>query len=213
MDELEKLKTDWKKNRDNFPRFSEKEIYAMLHRRSSSIVKWILIVSILEFTLWLGLSFLLKDAKSVKMIDSYGIDFITIPLTVISYAIIVYFVAKFYINYKKITTTDNVKTLMDNILKTRRTVMIYIYVNLAYIFISSFIIFLIIINYDSNFISLHKKSEANGNEAMFYIIYIISTIFFLAVFVGAIWLFYKLIYGLLLKRLHKNYEELKKIDL
>jgi hypothetical protein len=34
-----------------------------------------------------------------------------------------------------------------------------------------------------------------------------------ALFTFAFWLIYKLIYGILLKRLQKNHEELKKIDL
>ena len=49
MDELEILKKDWKKNENAFDQVTEKEIYGMLHKRSSSIVKWILITSILEF--------------------------------------------------------------------------------------------------------------------------------------------------------------------
>ena len=32
------------------------------------------------------------------------------------------------------------------------------------------------------------------------------------IFVTIIWLFYKLIYGILLKRLNRNYNELKKIE-
>ncbi|HEX9600674.1 MAG TPA: hypothetical protein VF985_04240, partial [Mariniflexile sp.] len=35
---------------------------------------------------------------------------------------------------------------------------------------------------------------------------------FTAVFVFIIWLFYKLLYGLLLKRLNRNYKELKKLE-
>ncbi len=34
----------------------------------------------------------------------------------------------------------------------------------------------------------------------------------IAVFVGVIWLFYKLLYGILMRRLQKNYNELSKID-
>lgn len=212
MDELDLLKKDWKKNEARFPTVSEKEIYAMLQRRSSSIVKWILIISILEFVIWLGLSFLLKDTPNARRIDEYGIDYVTVPMTVISYGIILYFMFRFYINYRKITTTDNVKTLMDNILNTRKTVSNYIFVNITFIIISSLVAFVVIFNNDSNLLNLLHESEANGNQAKFYLIYVGMTILFLAIFVLLIWLFYKLIYGLLLKKLHRNYEELKKID-
>ena len=46
MKELDLLKKDWKKNSDSFEQISEKEIYKMIHKKSSSIVKWILIISI-----------------------------------------------------------------------------------------------------------------------------------------------------------------------
>lgn len=212
MEELELLKKDWNRSAERFPQVSETDIYAMLHRRSSSVVKWILIISILEFALWMGLSFLLKDTRSAQMIDSYDVKYITIPMSIISYGIIIYFLVRFYLNYKKITTTDNVKTLMATILKTRKTVSHYIFVNIAYIIICSIVAFIIIFNNDANLINLLHKSEANGKEAMFYMIYIGVTVAFIAVFCLVIWLFYKLIYGILLKRLRRNYDELKKID-
>jgi hypothetical protein len=212
MEELDLLKKDWKKSEGNFPKVSEKEIYAMLHRRSSSIVKWILIISILEFALWMGLSFLLKDTRNAKMIDSYGVEYITIPMTVISYGIILYFFIRFYINYRKITTTDSVKTLMSSILNTRKTVSTYIFVNIAYIIICSVVALIIVFNNDANFINLLHKSEANGEVALFYLLYIGLALVFIGIFILIIWLFYKLIYGLLLKRLRRNYDELKKID-
>jgi hypothetical protein len=33
------------------------------------------------------------------------------------------------------------------------------------------------------------------------------------VFIGVFWLFYRLLYGILLRRLYANYKELEKIDL
>jgi NADH:ubiquinone oxidoreductase subunit 5 (subunit L)/multisubunit Na+/H+ antiporter MnhA subunit len=212
MDELDKLKQDWKKNEGNFPKFSEKEIYAMLHKKSSSIVKWILIISILEFVFWVGLSFLMKDSQSNKQLESFHVDYVTIPMTVLGYAIIIYFFCRFYINYRKITATDNVKKLMDTILRTRKTVSHYIIANLAYIILSCIMIFTVFFQRDKALIDTLHKYEANGNEMMFYLIYIALAIVFIGIFVLVVWLFYKLIYGLLLRRLRRNYEELKKID-
>lgn len=212
MDELDKLKQDWKKNLVSFPKFSEQDIYAMLHRKSSSIVKWILIISILEFVFWLGLSFFMKDSQSTKQIESFEVDYITIPMTLLSYAIITYFVCMFYISYKKITATDNVKTLMANILKTRKTVSTYIIANIAYFILSFIIIFIVYFQKDPLLLDTLRKYEENGNGMMFYMIYIALAILCIGIFILIFWLFYKLIYGLLLRRLHRNYEELKKID-
>ena len=212
MDELDLLKKDWKKNGDKYPKVSEKEIYAMLHKKSSSIVKWILIISILEFIFWVGLTFLLKDSPSSKKLETFNIDYITIPLTIGSYLIIGYFTYLFYMNYRKITTTDNVKKLMSNILRTRKTVSSYIYVNLAYFIITSAIILIITFNKDGDMISLVNKMEAQGKAGMVYLIYILGAIIIIGLLVLLIWLFYRVIYGLLLKRLLRNYNELKKID-
>ena len=61
MDELEILKKDWQKNQ-KFPKLSKKEIYRLLHKKSSSIVKWIFILSIIEFCFWTLISLLMKDS-------------------------------------------------------------------------------------------------------------------------------------------------------
>lgn len=212
MDELDLLKKDWKKNGDKYPKISEKEIYGMLHKKSSSIVKWIFIISILEFIFWVGLTFLLKDSPSSKKFESYNIDYVTVPLTIGSYLIIGYFAYLFYMHYRKITTTDNVKNLMSSILKTRKTVSTYIFVYLAYFIVNSAIILIITFNKDGDMIYLVNKMEAEGKVALVYIIYIVGAIVIIGLLVLLIWLFYRLIYGLLLKRLLRNYNELKKID-
>ncbi|WP_297332929.1 hypothetical protein [Flavobacterium sp.] len=213
MDALDKLKSDWKKNEGKYPRFSEKDIYAMLHKRSSSIVKWILMISVLEFIFWLGLSFLLRDSSQVKKVNSFNIQYITIPLEVINYIIILFFVGVFYKNYKKIKVTDNVRNLMQNILHTKRAVTYYIFSIIIYMLISIITIFILFFNYDPDLIKLVHESEVNGNLAKFYAIYISLALVGTAVILLVFWLFYKLLYGLLLKRLHRNYEELKKLDL
>ena len=66
MKELDLLKKDWQKSEASFEQLSEKDIYAMLHKKSSSVVKWILIVSILEFVILNGLGFLLPDPYQSK---------------------------------------------------------------------------------------------------------------------------------------------------
>lgn len=213
MKELDKLKKDWNKSDGRFPQYSDKDIYAMLHKGSSSIVKWILIISILEFLFWIALSFIFKDNPGTKKLHDMKLGYITIPMTILSYGIVLYFMALFYINYRKISVTDNVKSLMSRILKTRKAVSTYIFVNIAFIVVSSIIIFVLFFLKDAELVKALHNSEAHGNTFKFYSIYFGVTLLFLAVFVVIIWLFYRLIYGVLLKRLYRNYQELKKIDL
>ena len=61
MEELDLLKKAWKKEERSFDQVSEKDIYGMLHQKSSSIVKWILIISIVEFAFWNVIAFLFSD--------------------------------------------------------------------------------------------------------------------------------------------------------
>ena len=126
MDELEILKKDWKKEGKNYPKLSYDDIYKMILKKSSSIVKWIFIVSILEFLFWVVVSFLLKDAGFTEDVEKMNMKNFLIPLTVISYLILAYFFYLFYRNYSRISSTDTTKRLMENILKTRQTVRYYV---------------------------------------------------------------------------------------
>lgn len=212
MEELDLLKKDWKKNENKFPRLSEKEIYAMLHKNSTSVVKWIFLVSIFEFAFFLALTLLLNDNTGATKMEGYLNDFTITVITVIDYGIMFYFFCLFYINYKKITTTDQVKNLMANILKTRKTVSNYIFVKISFIVILLITIFIVYFNNEPEMQNMRHLAEEQGKVGLVYLMYFVLVAISIAIFALALWLFYKLIYGLLLKRLRKNYDELKKID-
>lgn len=211
MDELDILKKDWQKQKDKFPKLSYNEIYNMILKKSSSIVKWIFIISLLEFVLWTCLSFFMKDSESMVKFDSYGADNIMLPLTIIGYIILAYFFYRFFVNYRTISATDNAKVLMENILRTRRTVKQYVGFNLIYLFIVTFVVLGIEMTRDTQMIELAEQASANGQLVKFYGSFVLITLVVLAVAIGVILLFYYLIYGLLLKRLNLNYNELKKL--
>ncbi|MFD2600568.1 MULTISPECIES: hypothetical protein [Flavobacterium] len=211
MEELDLLKKDWKKNENKFPKLSEQEIYAMLHKNSTSVVKWIFVISILEFAFFLALTLLFNDNAGTTKMESYLNGFSTV-VTILDYAIMVYFFCLFYINYKKITTTDKVKNLMSNILKTRKTVSNYIFVKIFFMVILLIIMFVLFFYNEPEMINTLHIAEEKGKLFIVCLVYFAAVAISVAVFAGVVLLFYKLIYGLLLKRLKKNYDELKKID-
>lgn len=213
MDELDLLKKDWKKSESEFPKLSYSDIYSMILKKSSSIVKWIFIISLLEFGLWLVLSFALKDTKGMERFNNYDADLILIPLSVIGYIILAYFFYLFYRNYRNISVTDNAKILMENILKTRRSVKNYVAFNLIYLAVSVVIVMFIQFDQDEVFIAQIQQAAANGELIKYYVIIILTTMAFLAIAVGILLLFYWLVYGILLRRLNRNYKELKKLEL
>jgi hypothetical protein len=104
MEGLDLLKKDWKKRDKGFPEFSESDIYKMIHKRSSSIVKWIFIISILEILFWTGLQFCMVDEDYKTMIQKYHlVDFLQVS-TIVHYIVLIAFVVVFYLNFKSIST-------------------------------------------------------------------------------------------------------------
>ncbi len=212
MDGLDLLKKDWEKSESKYPKLSYDEIYKMILKKSSSIVKWIFIISLLEFVFWFGIAFLLKGTSFSGKMEALDLDAILIPISIVSYAVIFYFFYLFYRNYKNISSTDNAKVLMENILKTRKTVRYYVIFNLASIVFGAILGTYYAINHDPELIEKIQQATANGDEMMVYTIFIITIIVMLAIAIGVLVLFYWLIYGILLKRLNHNYKELKNLE-
>lgn len=212
MDELDLLKKDWDKAESKYPKLTYNEIYKMILKKSSSIVKWIFIISILEFTFWIAISFLLKGSSYSGKLDALNMNHILIPISIISYGVLIYFFYLFYKNYKTISATDSSKTLMENIIKTRKTVKHYVVFNLATLVVGACIGAFYSFNHNPVFSDKLELATASGEIFKLYAGIIVVTILVLAVVIGILLLFYWLIYGILLKRLNRNYKELKKLE-
>jgi len=204
--ELDLLKKDWKKSENSFELVSESAIYKMIHKKSSSIVKWILIISVLEVLLWTGISVFYNSDESLKKIKSENLIYYFKYLTELNYVVVAIFIYMFYRNYRAISTITSTKQLMGDIMKTRKTVQYYVWYNLGIIAISMILVFVMVFTADPKLHQLSSKS--NG----LLLLIVFCAIFILGV-VGLFWLFYRLIYGILLQKLYKNYNELKNIDL
>lgn len=206
IEELDLLKKDWKKSESSFQQITEVDIYKMIHKKSSSIVKWILIISILEVLLWTSVNVIFNTDDYLRQIHSeYLISYLKF-LTLFNYVVIAIFIYFFYINYRNISATNSTKQLMKDILKTRKTVKYYVWYNLGMIVLSSIAGFILAFSINP------KMSQITHNMKAMVLTICILTVF-LVVFVGVFWLFYRLIYGTLLRKLFRNYNELKKIDL
>ncbi|MDC1195477.1 hypothetical protein N8008_02970 [Flavobacteriaceae bacterium] len=213
MDELELLKKDWETSSKNYPELDKKTLYKLINKQSSSIVKWIFIISLLEFALWTLVSIVSNDAESLEKLKSYNVEYIIYPLTVFGYLVIGYFFYVFYKNYKNISTTEDTKMLMERILKTRKTVKHYVIFNLVFVCISIVIGVYIEITNNPEVQTLINGIEADGakNVTIFYLIVVGISILAMALITAILLGFYYLIYGLLLKRLKANYKDLKEL--
>ena len=209
MDELELLKKDWVKNDDRFEKKSTAQIYPMLLKKSSSIVKTLFYISIAELVFWVAINtlpFLMSDSYRAKHEEMYTSNMFII-ISIVSYAIILLFVYLLYRSHKSISVTDNAKKLMQNILKTRKIIKYYVLYNLVLASVSMILAFIYTSSHDP---LLAEKIDHFTNKQ--YIAMIGMFMLVTIVFVAVIWLFYKLLYGILLRRLNKNYKELKKIE-
>ncbi|NRR90803.1 hypothetical protein HSX10_04400 [Winogradskyella undariae] len=209
MDELELLKKDWKKSDNQYKSFSDSDIYKMSHKKSSTIVKTLFYISMAELVFWILINFLpfvLSDSLKGQL-EEMSHSWVYIGLNIISYSVIILFIYLLWKAHKAISVTDNAKKLMESILKTRKIIKYYVIYNLLLALIS--------IPISLSFsISEHpelSKQISTASSAQLAIMLLI-VIIFTAVFLTVIWLFYKLIYGILIKRLNRNYKELKKLE-
>lgn len=210
MEELDLLKKDWKKSTASFEQISEIELYKMIHKKSSSIVKWILIISILEVLVWTMLGFTFNSDAYLEKISQSSLEVVFKIMNVVGYGITVLFIYLFYRNYIQISTIASTKQLMKDILKTRKTVQYYVYYNLMMIAYSIIVGFIIAFTFSPE-IDVLKVKIVSNNSAMaitIALLFLVTLLIF-----GAFWLFYRLLYGTLLRKLLANYRELKKIDL
>lgn len=213
MDQLELLKQNWKQRNQDHPKLSYTQIYNMLFKRSTSIVKWIFIISICELVFWIGIYFI-SPKSSFEIIEKLGLKPFMIGFNIFHYIVVLVFIYLFYKNYISIKVTENTKTLMSSILKTRRTVKYFVWYNVC-----AFALTLIIINFyyhTKSDILLEAMAETYGTIPTgpeFLTYFFIAQIVVGIVLILLLLLFYRIVYGILLKKLYNNYSELKKIEL
>lgn len=212
MKELDLLKKDWQKNSHSQNQYTESDIYKMLHKKSSSIVKWILIICMIEFSISFVLNLILSDNENLKKVEQMFRYNILDILNIGCYIILIFFFSQFYRNYQRISTSENIKTLIKDIIRTRKTVHQYVWTSIIFAILSGFLISYLLLQNNSEIYNLYINASKTGKEMIFIIVTIMLILILAGTIILVTWLYYKLLYGILLKRLHKNYEELKKID-
>ena len=201
MDLLDNYKKAWENQPEEITRISASEIYKMTQAKSSSIVKWIFVIGLLEFAFMILSTFVFDISNDEKILVEMEIyefvqisQYLTIP-------VLFYFLFLFYKNYKNISSIDNTKKLMTKIKKTRRTVRNYVIFNLLYIvYLAAIITF--------GMVMTPKGNLENTPGWIIVLIMMLVTIIMLFLF----WGFYQLLYGILLNKLNRNYIELAKLD-
>jgi len=210
MDELDLLKKHWKRDAVKEKQLTSNDIYPMLLKKSSSIVKTLFYISIAELIFWIAINYVPKLSASYRAKEAAANldETLVTSLTIFSYAIILVFIYFLYKSYKNISVTDNAKKLMESIISTRKVIKYYVGYNLIMAFVTMVIVSYHATNTDTEIRDSLTKLDIGGKIGL-----VIGFLIVTLVFVGVIWLFYKLIYGILMKRLNRNYSELKKLEI
>ena len=213
LDELDLLKKDWQKKETNLPRLTYEEIYKMIWKKSSSVVRWIFYISIIEFLLphllYLIPSF--RNEMDYNFAKSLGIDNWIISLTIVQYAVALYFIFQFYKRYREISVLDDAKKLMNKIFRTRRTVKHYVLFCLAMVLLI-FGVFIVGMALDDNLVeTLNLKNQNIDPDQLKWLLIGVMTVAGI-LFTGLLAGIYFLLYGLLTRKLSRNYIELKRME-
>lgn len=215
MDELELLKKDWRKKEEHLPRLTYEEIYKMIWKRSSSLVRWIFYISIIEFLLphllYLIPSF--REGMNYDFSRKLGIENLLIVLTVIQYLVAIYFIFEFYKRYREISVLEDAQKLIQRIFRTRRTVKHYVIFCLSIVLLI-FAVFVAGIYMDENLMETldldAKTQQMDPGQLKWIMVGVMAAAGI--VFTALIGVIYFLLYGLLTRKLYRNYQELKRME-
>jgi len=211
MKELDLLKKDWKKQNTYFPKLSYHDIYILIHKKSSSIVKWIFIICIAEFLFWTGLNFIIPESY-LDIYKQFHLNTFLYISQVLHYILLLFFIFIFYKNFKAISVVDSTNLLMEKIINTRKTVNYYVYFNIALYTILSIILNVIMLSNPDILIKVMSLEDTTISTDNFLTVLLLVQITTFAVVCGLLWFYYRIIYGILLKKLNKNYFELKNME-
>ena len=216
--DLDPLKKTWQEQEVQ-PKYDSPQIEAMLNKSSRNYVKYILWISIAEFLVILGLnfyySFIGDDSESfMNILGKLGIentvelqaDFVHLyfVLKVVSLVLTGVFVVLFYQNYKKINVESNLKKFILQIISFKKTVNIFILANIL------LLVFFTAVLTVFTFYILSQQHIQLSHPTL--IGFIVGTVLMTILSIVLIWLYYRIVYGIIMKRLGKNLDELKKME-
>lgn len=205
MKDLKQLKEQWAQQ--NFEKqYSKEELNGFLKKKSTYSIKWIFYLSIAEFLVYMGLPLFspnyIESFAYYKSLQLFGFS---IFITITGYILLLYFMWRFFKNYRKITVTSSVKEHLSTILSTRRAVNQYFYANVGLLLIFTLVVFVRAFQMDSSLIGLEQE-----DISFLIICFVIGIV--VALVLGLYGLLYYFVYGRFLKPLKRNEKELRQLN-
>ncbi len=216
--DLDQFKSSWQ-NQSKKSVYDTTQIESMLNKSSRNYVKYILFISIIEFAIILAANiyytFIGDDTSELRdMVAQLGLrDTIIfeqtlaqlyLGLKIVSLILTATFVYFFYKNYRKISVEANLRRLILQIIRFKKTVQLFILANIILVITFTIILGAFTLMILSNqHIDLATPGIRN---------FIIALVMMMGISVLLIWIYYRLVYGFILRRLAKNLHQLQKIE-
>ena len=216
--DLDSFKKTWQQEPAQ-PKYDSKAIESMLNKSSRNYVKYILYISLAEFIIILGANIyyaflgddtsdLMSVLKKLGINDSTNfegtISHLYFILKIISLALTGIFVVLFYQNYRKINVESNLKKLILQIIRFKKTVQLFILANICLV-----ILFTAVLGIFTLSVLNEQRIELSNPTLMGFITGLILT---MAISAVLMWIYYRIVYGLILSRLGKNLKQLQNIE-
>lgn len=131
---------------------------------------------------------------------------------ILHYVVVALFLMLFYKNYMSVSALDNTKKLMSNILRVRKTVKYYVYYNLGGFVIVTVIVNSVMFKNQEMLAKTLNPQQLNVDINTLISVTFITQVITILIMLLILWLFYKVTYGSLLKKLNKNYTELQNLE-
>lgn len=216
--DIDNLKKQWQEQ--PVPdKYNNSEILKMLNSKSRNYVKYIFWISVAEFLLFLVMNIFYVfqkggDDSFMHIMEKLGVEktakfeadyaHLYFIMRVVSLLVTGFFVVKFYLNYRQIHVEENLKKFILQIMKFRKTVSLFILTNILLLVFFMAILTIFVLNT----ISSQNLQMDHPTFIGFLVGLGIST----AISIFLIWLYYRVVYGIIMGRLGKNLEQLREIE-
>src|SRR5574343_813623 len=206
---IDDFKKSWQEQKPEV--YQSSEIEAMLNKKSRNYVKYILWISVAEFLFFAAVNIFTvfgtkNDSSFMDLLQKLGVnvtnnieeDFqhLYLLLKIFSLAITAFFVILFYKNYKQIDIENNLKKFILQIIRFKKTVNLFIITNIAVLVVFT----AVLTNFTMNVLRFQNVYLNNSTLAGFTIGILVS----LSIGILLILLYYRIVYGIIMRRLDKK---------
>lgn len=216
--DLDSFKKTWQEQ-EVTPKYEQSEILEMLNKKSRNNVKYILWISLLEFTIFLAISLYYfvvgnQEDSLINVLNNLGVngtpelhaqyEQLYFVMKLVTLLVTGFFVLRFYRKYHQINIEESLKILIQKIIAFKKTVKAFIFINIVLLIVYILILCFFVFN------TLYMQNITLNNTTLIgFCIGIVITVLLSIILV---WAYYKLVYGIIIKRLDKYLSQLQEIE-